>query len=200
MRLSTIIERIINSQYNSIEELIDNSTSYSIDEIHNLIEHTIKDWNSNKITLVAMYALFKFVYNYLDQSKTQINFKNRIRIPICYFSSFLLLSASYLYSYLKTLSFDAKLFSLDGTDKHLKEYLEKEKPSLIIFTLTQFIHVEALKKLVPYLLNRNLKIFIGGIPFRYDESLKKEFPNCNFPLNIEDLSLSLTQLFKEGKI
>lgn len=194
------MERIITSQYDSIDELIECSATYSIEEIHNLIEYIIEEWKLNKLTAVAMYALFNFIHDYLNQPKININFKNRITIPICYFSSFLLMSASILYSYLKTLYFSVKLFSLDQTEKHLIKFIEKENPSLIIFTLSQFIHVNALKKLIPSLHKRNLKIFIGGIPFSYDESMKNEFPNCFFPKNKKDLSLKLTQFIKEEKI
>ena len=200
IRLNHIMERIINSEYNSIDELIENSASYSIEEIHDLLEQIVVDWNLNKLTPVSTFALFIFVYKYLDKSKIKITYKNRITIPICYFSSFLIMSALFLYSYLKTLSFDVELYSLHQTDKHIKQYLERENPALIIFTFSQFIHLEALKKLLPYLHERNLEVYIGGIPFLYDESLKKKFPNCNFPSDMKALSLSLTQLLKEGKI
>jgi len=200
IKLQSIIERIINSEYNSIDQLIESSGTYSIEEIHDILEQIIIDWNLNKLNQVSTYALLKFFYKYLEKPKIQITYKNRKTIPICYFSSFLLMSALFLYSYLKTLSFDIELYSLQQTDKHLKQYLQKENPASIIFTLTQFIHLEALKKLLPYLHKRNLEVYLGGIPFLYDENLKKEFPNCKFPSDMIALSLSITQLLKERKL
>ena len=146
-----------------------------------------------------MYALVKFAHKYLDQSRIQFNFKNQRSIPICYFTSYILLSASILYSYLKTYSFNVKLFSLSQNDMQLRGFLEDENPSFIIITLTQFLNMVELKKLVPYLHKKNLKVFIGGVPFSYDERLKKDFPNCYFPQNIEDLALTLIRTINEGK-
>lgn len=200
IKLHRIMESIINSEYNSIDQLIESSGTYSIEEIHDILEQIIVDWNLNKLKPVSVYALFKFFYKYLEKPKIQITYKNRKTIPICYFSSFLIMSALFLYSYLKTLSFEVELYSLHHTDKHLKQYLRKENPALIIFTLTQFGHLGALKKLLPYLHKRNLEVYCGGIPFLYDENLKKEFPNCKFPSDMKALSLSLTKLLKEEKL
>lgn len=197
IKLHSIMERIINSEYNSIDQLIESSGTYSIKEIHDILEQIIKDWNLNKLKPVSAYALFKFFYKYLEKPKIQITYKNRKTIPICHFSSFLIMSTLYLYSYLKTLSFDVKLYSLHHSDKHLKQYLQKEHPALIIFTLRHFVHLGALKKLIPYLHKRNLNVYLGGIPFLYDENLKKEFPNCKFPSDMKALSLSIEKLLKE---
>ena len=200
IKLHSIMERIINSEYNSIDQLIESSGTYSIEEIHDILEQIIIDWNLNKLNQVSAYALLKFFYKYLEKPKIKIIYKNRKTIPICYFSSFLIMSALFLYSYLKTLSFDVELYSLHQKDKHLKQYLQRENPGLIIFTLTQFVHLKALKKWLPYLHKRNLEVYLGGIPFLYNENLKKEFPNCKFPSDMIALSLSITQLLKEGKL
>jgi hypothetical protein len=200
IKLHHIMERIINSEYNSIDQLIEISGTYSTEEIHDILEQIIVDWNLNKLKPVSVYALFKFFYKYLEESKINITYKNRRTIPICYFSSFLITSALFLYSYLKTLSIEVKLYSLHPSDKHLKQYLQKENPALIIFTLSQFVHLEALKKLLPYLHKRNLEVYLGGIPFLYDENLKKKFSNCKFPSDMKALSLSITKLIKEKKL
>ena len=200
IKLHHIMERVINSEYNSIDQLIEISGPYSIEEIHTILEQIIVDLNLNKLKPVSAYALLKFFYQYLEKSKIQINYKNQKTIPICYFSSFLIMSALFLYSYLKTLSLKVELYPLHQTDKHLKQYLQKENPALIIFTINQFVHLGALKKLLPYLHKRNLEVYLGGIPFLYDENLKKEFPNCKFPSDIKALSLSITKLLKEEKL
>jgi len=194
------MERIINSEYNSIDQLLEISGTYSIEEIHNILEQIIVDWNLNKLNPVSAYALFKFFYKYLENSKIQITYKNRKTIPICYFSSTLIMSALFLYSYLKTLSIEVELYSLHQTDKHLKQYLQRDNPAMIIFTLTQFAHLEALKKLLPYLHKRNLEVYLGGIPFLYDGNLKKKFPKCKFPSDMKALSVSITKLLKEEKL
>jgi hypothetical protein len=200
IKLQHIMDRIINSEYSSIDQLIEISDTYSIEEIHDILEKIIVDWNLNKLKPVSMYALLKFFHKYLENSKLQIIYKNRKTIPICYFSSFLIMSALFLYSYLKTLSIDVELFPLHQTDKHLKQYLRKENPLLLIFTLTQFVHLNALKKLLPYLHKKNFEVYVGGIPFLYDDTLKNEFPNCKFPSDMKALSLSITKLLKEEKL
>ena len=200
IKLSHILERIINSEYNSIDQLIEISGTYSTEEIHDILEQIIIEWNLNKLKQASAYALFIFFYKYLEKSKIHIAHKNRITIPICYFSSFLIMSALFLYSYLKTLSIDVELYSLHQSDKYLKQYIQKENPPLIFFTLNQFVHLEALKKLLPYLHKRNLEVYLGGIPFLYDENLKKKFSNCKFPSDMKALSLSITKLIKEKKL
>ncbi|MFX0138180.1 MAG: hypothetical protein ACFFDN_31340 [Candidatus Hodarchaeota archaeon] len=176
------------------------SKSYSIGEIHIFLKRIITAWEANKLTTAAIHALLKFIYLYLDQTKIPINFKNQTPFPICHFAPNLPLSASILYSYLKTLSFDVLLFQLNKTDSHLKVFIEKKNPLIIIFTISHFLHLDTLKKLVPYLHKRNLKIFIGGIPFVYDKSLKSEFPECNFPKDIAELAQLLNNFIKEGHI
>ena len=99
-------------------------------------------------------------------------------------------------SYLRTLSFAVGLFPLDETDRHLREFIEKKRPPVVIFTISQFLHVHPLTKLVPYLHDRNLKIFIGGIPFVYDGSLKRAFPDCVFPSDLTELTLLLENSLK----
>lgn len=198
-RLSNILEKISNSDYNSMEELVEGSDRYSIDEIRIYLDYVVESWRANKITIAAMNSAFKFVYMYLARPDIQINFKNQIEIPICYYSPFLILSASFLYSYLKTLCFAVELFPLSTTCRHLKEFIDKNSPRMIIFTISQFLDIEALKKIIPYLHKRNLKIFVGGIPFVYNKNLKQEFPDCIFPEDIAELALLLNNSIKEEK-
>ena len=196
-RLSTLMKRIIDSDYDSIEELVAGSESYSIGEIHAFLNHIMVAWRANELTPAAMYALLKFVYIYLNQPGIQFSFKNRTPVPICYFSSYLPPSASLLHSYLKTSSFAVGLFSLGETERHLREFIEKKRPPVVIFTISQFLHVHPLTKLVPYLHDRNLLVIIGGIPFVYDESLKLAFPDCIFPRDLNELTLLLEKILKE---
>lgn len=195
-RPSALMRRIMDSEWGSLEELVAGSESYSIGEIHAFLNHIIAAWRANELSPAAVYASLKFVHMYLDQPRIQISFKNRTPIPICYFSSFLPVSASLLHSYLKTLSFAVALFPLDETDRHLREFIETKKPPLAIFTVSQFLHVHPLRQLVPYLHHRNVKIFIGGIPFVYDESLKQAFPRCIFPYDLTELTLLLQKSLK----
>ena len=193
---STLMKRILDSDYSSMEELVAVSDSYSMDELHAFLNRIIAAWRANEVKSFAMYALLKFAYVYLDQPRIQISFKNRPSIPICYFSSYLLPSASLLYSYLKTLSFAVALFPLDKTDRHLREFIEKQRPPVVLFTISQFLHIDLLRQLVPYLHDRNLKIFIGGIPFVYNESLRQAFSDCIFPRDLSELTLLLEDSLK----
>ena len=170
-----------------MDELLKESDKYSIDEIRGFLDHIIMKWEAYKLTPAAMNALLKFVYLFIDQPDIQIRFKNQTPFPICYFSSFLLPSASFLYSYLKTLSFAVRLFSLDKTERHLKESIEQQNPPAVLLTISQFLHVDAMAQLVPYLHTRNLTIIIGGIPFVYDQSLKRAFSDCLFPQDVTEL-------------
>ena len=181
------MDRIIDSKYISLENLVKESYSVSFEELRKFIEQAINNWNAHKINFAALNTALKFAYSYLNQDKLQFNYKNSIPIPICYFSSYLLLGASFIYSYLKSLSIDVKLFSLDKTDKDLREFIEERKLSMIIFTLSQFLHAERLEKLVQYLLNDNLEVLIGGIPFNYDKNLRNKFPKSVFPEDINEL-------------
>jgi hypothetical protein len=194
--LSTLMKRIVDSDYYSVEELAAGADIYTIGELHSFLDDVITAWRVNELTPAAMYALLKFVYIYLDQPGIQISFKNRPPIPICYFSSYVPLSASLLYSYLKTLSFAVGLFPLDETDRYLRELVEKKRPPVVIFTISQFLHVHPLTKLVPYLHDRSLTIFIGGIPFVYDETLKRPFPGCVFQSDLTELTLLLENSLK----
>jgi hypothetical protein len=195
-RPGALIRRIMDSDYGSLEELVAGSDSYSIGEIHTFLNHIIAEWRANELSPAAVYASLKFVHMYLDQPRIQISFKNGTPIPICYFSSFLPASASLLHSYLKTLSFAVALFPLDETDRHLKEFIEKERPPVVVFTISQFLHVHPLRQVVTYLRDRNVNIFIGGIPFVYDQSLKRAFSGCIFPRDLTELTLLLQKSLK----
>ena len=197
-RLSTVMRRIIDSDYGSLEELVADCDTCSIGEIHAFLDHIIAVWGANKLTPAAMYGLLKFVHMYLDQPRIHISFKNRPPIPICCFSSYLPPSAFLLHSYLKSLSFAVALFPLAETERHLREYIEKEEPPAVIFTISQFLHVHPLGRLVPYVHDRNVKIFVGGIPFVYDQSLKQAFPGCIFPRDLTQLGLLLKKSLRGG--
>ncbi len=197
--LDILTERIINSDYLSMEELVKGSDRFSIDEIHVFLHGIVAAWEADRLTQAALYGLLKFVYLYLNQPHIHINSENRIPVPICYFSPYLTSSALLLCSYLKTSSLAVVPFSLAGRDRHLKEFIKKKRPSAAVFTVSQFLHVEPLKHLVPYLHNGNLKIFIGGISFLYDKSLKQQFPDCIFPRDLTELILLLKNGVKERK-
>jgi hypothetical protein len=190
------MESIIDSDYSSMEELVAVSKSYSIDELHAFLNRIIAAWRANEVKSFTVYALSKFAYVYLDQPRIQISFKNRPSIPICHFSSYLPPSASLLYSYLKTLSFAVALFPLEKTDRHLREFIEKQRPPVVLFSISQFLHIDLLRQLVPYLHDRNLKIFVGGIPFVYNESLRQAFSDCIFPRDLTELTLLLEDSLK----
>jgi len=190
-RLGALMKRIIDSDYGSMEELVASSESYSIGEIHTFLNHIVEAWRANELNPAAMYKSLKFAYMYLEQPGIQISFKNRPPIPICCFSLFPPTSASLLHSYLKSQSFAVAVFLLSETEHHLRGFVEKKRPPVILFTISQFLHAHPLKQLVSYLQDRNLKIFIGGIPFMYDESLKESFPGCIFPHDLPELTLLL---------
>jgi len=185
------MQKVIDSNYSSIEELVAGYDTYSIAEIHALLNHIITAWRQNELKPAALYALLKFVYVYLDRLKIRSSIKNKPPIPICYFSSYLLSSASLIHSYLKTLSFDVTLFPLHETDRHLRAFVEKKRPPVVLFTISEFLHVQLLRQLIPYLRGRDLKLFIGGIPFLYDESLKRPFSDCIFPRDLTEMTLLL---------
>jgi len=107
--------------------------------------------------------------------------------------------ASLVHSYLKTLSFAVALFPLGETEHHLREFIEKNKPPAIVFSVSQFVHIHPLRQLVPYLHDRSLKTFVGGIPFVYDDSLKKAFSGCIFPHDLPELTLLLENSLKEER-
>jgi len=195
-RLSTLTARIIESDYGSMEELVAGSDNYSIGEIHAFLNHTIAAWRANGLSSAATYALLQFAHIYLNQPRIQISFKNQPPIPVCYFSSYLPAGASLLHAYLKTLSFAVALFPLDETDRHLREFIDKKSPPIVVFTVSHFLHVDPLRRLAPYLHDRNLKIFVGGIPFVYDESLRQTFSGCIFPCHLAELTLLLDNSLK----
>jgi len=190
-KLGILMKRVIDSDYDSIEELVASSGICSIGEIHAFLNHIVAAWTANELTPAAMYASLKFAFMYLEQLRIKSRFKNRSPIPICYFSSYLSPSALLLHSYLKSLSFNVAPFSLAKTDQHLIEFIKKERPPAVIFTISQFLHIEPLRQLVPHLHHRNLWIFIGGVPFVYDENLKGEFSGCIFPHDLNELTLLL---------
>jgi len=195
-RLSALMKSIIDADRGSMQELVAASESYSIGEIHAFLNHIIAAWAANELAPASMYALLKFIYMYLDQPRIKISFKNQPPIPICYFSTFPPTSALLLHSYMKSLSFSVTLFVLAETERHLREFIEKDGPPAAIFTISQFLHVHPLRKLVPYLQDRNLEIFVGGIPFVYDESLNQGFPGCIFPSDLTQLTLLLEKSLK----
>ena len=195
-RLSILMKKIIDSDYGSIEELVVGSEIYSIGEIHAFLNNIIVAWRAKELTPAAIYALLKFVHIYLDQPRIKFTFKNRTPIPICYFSSYLLPSASLLHSYLKTLLLATALFPLDETDRYLIEFIEKKRPPVVVFTISQFLHIHPLRQLVQYLHDKNVKVFIGGIPFEYDESLKQAFSGCIFPRDLTEMTLLLENSLK----
>ena len=196
-RLSAIMKRVIDSDYSSITELFPSTEVYHSSEIHAFLNNIIAAWTVDELTPGVMYALLKFVHMYLDSPRIQISFKNQTPIPICYFSSYLPPSASLLHSYLRTSSLAVTLFPLDKTDRHLKEFIEKKKPPVVILTVSQFLYVHPLRRLVQYFNDKNLKIVIGGIPFVYDESLKQTFSACVFLDDLTELTLLLENLLKK---
>ena len=126
--LSHLIKRISDPDYSTIEELVASSAGYSTGEIRDFLNHVVEAWMANEITAAMTNELLKFAYIYLDQPGIQIDFKNRTSIPVCIYSPYPSLSASFLHSYLKTLSFAVTLFSLAETDRHLREFIRKSRP------------------------------------------------------------------------
>ena len=117
--------KIISADYDSMDNLLESQNNLFLDEIGAFLEQVIILWERNEVTVASMNIALKFAHMCLDQPDIHIKFKNRTPLPICYFSSFQILASSFLYSSLKSLSFDVKLFSLNETDKLLKEFIEK---------------------------------------------------------------------------
>ena len=196
--LNTIKEKIIHSDYSSIESLIEHSHNYSLEDFRNFLEEILEMWKNQRISIAAFNALLKFAYYYLEQNKIKFKFKNKIPIPICYFSSFLILGGLFLNSLLTTFGFDVKLFSQNNSKSNLVDFIEEKKPSIIIFTLSQFLHVEELKELMPYFKKKKMNIFIGGIPFEYNKELKLDFLGCFFPKDTDELVHLIENYIKRG--
>jgi len=135
----------------------------------------------------------------VDNVKIHISPKNRIPIPICYYSSYIPLGTSYIYTNLKTHSLAMKLFQLDKNDNHLRTFIVNRKPPLIIFSINHFVHIKDLKKIIPFIHDKGLKVIIGGIAFIYDKSQKINFPECDFPHDVDELYILIKETLKERK-
>jgi len=77
-RLDILMERIITSEYISIEELVWDCDSYSIDEIRAFLDRVVERWKANELAPAAMYGLLKFLYLYLSRPELEISLKNRV--------------------------------------------------------------------------------------------------------------------------
>ena len=110
--LNKVIDKIVHSNYISIEHLIERAPIPSNDEVRTFLDILMKKWNSNDITPASLHVCLKFAQTIVDSEEFQISPKNRTPIPICYYSSFLPLGTSYIYTYIKTYSFAVKLFQI----------------------------------------------------------------------------------------
>ena len=197
MKLTSIVKRIISSEYESIEDLIRYSERFDDETIQKSLKQLMIEWKKNGLTVASLHVVLKFFRSYLEKTRTERQFQNMVPLPICYFSPFLLMGATYIYSYLLTSSIDVKLFQLDEKARELKEYVQTSRPPALIFTLAQFLHVDFLKDLCPFLHEHDLSVFVGGIPFKYDKELKDEFGACIFPRDVNELVFFLKHSWQE---
>lgn len=186
-RINALIKKIARSEYRALGYLVRSSKSLTNDDIRKLLERIMTEWQRNIFSPASMHALMKFVYLCVRKREEGFSFKNRTPIPVCYYSRYIPISALLLYSHLTLSSFAVKLFSLWKTDQGIKKYIETENPGGIVLTMTHFVHLPYLSSLLPDIQERGSNIFLGGLAFDYDESLKRRYAGCVFPQSLDEL-------------
>lgn len=194
------MKRIKNSDYKSFQGLLNQSKQYSFKEIQGLLDSILLKWQKNKITIAVLYAQIKFIYLYLKYNKITKSFKNHTPIPIGYFAPFLRINAMVLFTYLKTSNWNVRLFQLDKTFRAFKNFIINKKSPVVLFTLSQFHYVDFLKELEAFLNEEEVRVFVGGRIFDYDESLKLIFPKFLYPESPNELILLLNRHFQGEKL
>lgn len=185
--LQQILERIERSDYDEFQDLIELSETYQLRDIQDVLNSLLKAWTNNSITLAILHVQLKFIHTYLTQKSSSLTYANQIAFPIGYFSSFLRLNASFLHSFLTCRKIKVQLFQLNRGHGDLKQYVLSHKPKCALFTLSQFHYADQLKKILPFLHENEVQVFLGGKIFQYDSELKLLFPKCKFPNDLFEL-------------
>ncbi len=83
-RLSALMERIIRSDYILMEELVEGSDSYSIDEIRVSLDRIITAWGqTSSLQQLCMHHLSSYIYTWISlKSRSVSRIEHRFRFAI----------------------------------------------------------------------------------------------------------------------
>jgi len=168
--------------------------NYSAEDIQTFINHIEMAWWRNELSPAALHALLKLANIHVARNNLKITFINNPPIPICYFSPLLPPAANLLRLYLNTVQIDVNLFSLQKSNRRLLNYVRSKRPPAVLFTVPHFMEVKRLTKIVKLLIDKNLVVFLGGIPFVYHIELKEQFTGCVFPRDLGELAVKLNSV------
>ena len=146
----------------------------------NLISNTLKrigdSWEKNQLSLSQVYMSGVICEKIIDKIllPQAPNKKHQPKMAIGVFEDFHLLGKRIVYSTLRASGFE--LMDLGGglTIDDIVSVVKSEKIELLLISVLMLPSAIRVKELTEQLANVDVKIIVGGAPFRFDKELWKE--------------------------
>ncbi len=134
------------------------------------------DWEQGKLALSQIYMSGLLCEEIIDklipaQSSTRIS---QPKMAIGVFEDYHMLGKRIVYSSLRACGYE--LMDLGGGLKtaHLLEIVQKEKVKILLVSVLMLPSALHIKELSKQLANHDVKLVVGGAPFRFDDALWQE--------------------------
>jgi len=157
------------------------------------------DWEDGSVALSQVYMSGIICEELIDkilppQSPTRFN---QPKMAIGVFEDYHLLGKRIVYSSLRASGFE--LTDLGGglTIEHLVETIKKEQIRIMLLSVLMLPSALHIKELKEKLKDMDVKILVGGAPFRFDAELWKEVGADGFGKNSSEAIQLVTKLVEE---
>jgi methanogenic corrinoid protein MtbC1 len=158
-------------------------------------------WEEGRLALSQVYMSGLICEELIDQKlpPNRTSRKSQPKMAIAVFEDYHMLGKRIVYSSLLSSGFD--LIDLGGgldADK-LVEIVDKEKIKILLLSVLMFPSALHIKNLRKKLDGRDVKIIVGGAPFRFDSNLWKEVGADAYGANPAQAIQIISQMMEESK-
>ncbi|RPH31704.1 MAG: cobalamin-binding protein [Bacteroidales bacterium] len=173
---------LLTMNHEKAESIVINATSISspIEIASELISQVLQKigeaWEEGKLALSQVYMSGVICEEIIEKilPPSDPNRKNQPKMAIAVFEDYHLLGKRIIYSTLRASGFE--LTDLGGglTSENLVGIIKKEKIKILLLSVLMLPSALRIKELKSKLSDSDVKIIVGGAPFRFDNNLWKE--------------------------
>jgi len=158
-------------------------------------------WEGGKLALSQVYMSGTICEEIIDKilPPSDPNRKDQPKMAIAVFEDFHLLGKRIIYSTLRASGFELRDLGGGLNTDTLVEIVRKEKIKILLLSVLMLPSALRIKELKERLSDTDVKIIVGGAPFRFDINLWKEVGADGFGKDSSDAIVVVTKLMEGQK-
>ena len=144
--------------------------------VNEVLKRIGNNWEAGKVALSQVYMSGIICEELIDKILPPASplRKSQPKMAIAVFEDYHVLGKRIIYSTLRASGFDLMDLGSGVTAKELKKIIQKEKIKILLLSVLMLPSALKIKDLIDQLSDTDIKIIVGGAPFRFDDKLWSE--------------------------